>query len=950
MRYIFAIYAILFAFYANAQTTGCPSCSDCGFKLIERPVNARWSVEGDGSVATPLQFTNDLAAPNDNAVYVMGITGARGWTVGGGTVWWRVIQVGHGFSEFDPISWNGATWELASTVGTSEIHEGVVGYVETVDVFWIVIPGELIKVPAHGYTQWEWQFLQNAPGTIATVPDPNIDVVVGLATDDPDWMIAITDRAKYLDMVPRLGDFENGTVVPKTTQRIDRTVANASFILGKVGGGSSIEVHLYDTFIYHLVPDTILLIPGTDNLPEMNYIYLADTSKTGDSVSLFVNTTGWPDTMQHAPIAKVLAPSNTFLKGYGPLMHLNSQNHLSDTLGQGHLSNINEKLRDFHAQWIEGADFSINILPNAAGPDSVFLNVDTGRIFQLHYRHKIEWPNLGIDTVRGAFVANASPTKYIEVNDLSELMDDANGDTLVIAPDSSLAFYSLVFWGSINDTLPDCKIFVNLPTGSYGDSLELASDIYDYAVYDIPPEYRGTGFLITKYDLRYDSTAGGTYSVLDSCDLRGVLPDPGYRPAGCSPIGFILDSMLVRLDSLEAGGGGGGGDCCDTIPQLVDSLYASIQISGDTVTILNQMIIGEEDVSPEGELRIMSDATGSGNYGGTLHLEINPDYDGSIDEWTIRTDQDDLIIGHDNDDNVLEFRQGTYILANDPIEGTDYMACRNGFIVLRSNLTATVAGVSIPSNTTNIEVTSVDPDNEIRLNGTDEGAIVTLFTNDIGAQLQIVGNGFINGLDCGTTSDINELELPDSTITTCYLWDYAGAVEYWTCWSTDRITGRRLPELVPHPIAVTNNLFPDPGLAYYTLAADQVLNATDTIAYDSVLIHPGVTWIDTTSFNGKRIFTLKSPAYYQIDVVSLPVGGVTINYNIQIYEDGTAIRPLTQTIEGAGSTLGFSTNLNGLIDATAGDVEILIQTTNVSGSPSLESESNSIRITRIWNQ
>lgn len=211
-----------------------------------------------------------------------------------------------------------------------------------------------------------------------------------------------------------------------------------------------------------------------------------------------------------------------------------------------------------------------------------------------------------------------------------------------------------------------------------------------------------------------------------------------------------------------------------------------------------ELHVGEDDTEA-GIIHLWSNAAGP-RTGGQIIFETPPEDDGGTTNWTIKMDQDDLLIGHDGDDNIMEFRYGVYVLVNEPIECTDYMQCREGLIVIRDTATATAGGVDIGQNTTNVHITSADPNNRVLLDHTDIGAEVTIVTDSTGCELMVSGNGFINNVDCGTTSGTNELALAGDCIFKCYLYNYSGGIEYWTVWGWNKLTGAALATLVPDAV------------------------------------------------------------------------------------------------------------------------------------------------------
>jgi len=85
-------------------------------------------------------------------------------------------------------------------------------------------------------------------------------------------------------------------------------------------------------------------------------------------------------------------------------------------------------------------------------------------------------------------------------------------------------YFSLVLWGCISEDTGDCKLFINLPSGSYNSAAGVTADTDKYANFTIPPEFKGTGFLISQWNLKHLPAASGTWTSVDEVDLRGLFP------------------------------------------------------------------------------------------------------------------------------------------------------------------------------------------------------------------------------------------------------------------------------------------------------------------------------------------------------------------------------------------------------------------------------------------
>jgi len=110
------------------------------------------------------------------------------------------------------------------------------------------------------------------------------------------------------------------------------------------------------------------------------------------------------------------------------------------------------------------------------------------------------------------FVINDSVTPYVDSTNLASITLDSEGATLVANPNRHFA---LVLWGCVSEHDDQCKLFINLPSGSYLSADDASADASKYTNYSIPEEYRGTGFLIHRYVCTWNG-AGTAFTITDS--------------------------------------------------------------------------------------------------------------------------------------------------------------------------------------------------------------------------------------------------------------------------------------------------------------------------------------------------------------------------------------------------------------------------------------------------
>lgn len=276
----------------------------------------------------------------------------------------------------------------------------------------------------------------------------------------------------------------------------------------------------------------VALTPGTDVAPNLNYVYVTES---GGVLTLQANDTGWPAT-SYAPIGTVLVQSASSLATDGAYKVHAWTDHLSKVTQNGHLEHINAKLRSLAATWIEGVapgDLS------APASNEAYLSCASGTIFQLHEHN---FPAKNMETGDPVFIPNDYNTAYNRITNLDSITTLADGSPL-----ATNSYINVVLWGVVNEDDADCKLMLNLPTGDYTNAANATSDVDSTAVYSIPNEFTGTGFLIARYTLRYQASG---WSQTAKADLRGLQPSTSPGSSG-SLSGHIADTSNPHSTTLQ---------------------------------------------------------------------------------------------------------------------------------------------------------------------------------------------------------------------------------------------------------------------------------------------------------------------------------------------------------------------------------------------------------------
>jgi hypothetical protein len=305
----------------------------------------------------------------------------------------------------------------------------------------------------------------------------------------------------------------NGAILEDHTLEVTSNGTIITATLEKTGGGDLSLFFDGEFSVFDSTPAaSVTLTAGSDTAPTLNYVFIPEGTKL-----LTANTTGFPTAEQFVPVATVVAQSASDAQTNGLYKVHAWTDHLSDSVGQGHLSHVNEWIRSQNATWISGV--STTLTPTIGGGVALTVDVATaaGVILQLHQH---TFPALDTSTGEDIHIINEPTTPYLKMQGLvrATLTQDSTGGTLAGTR------YNVVLWGVVSEADADCHLFLNLPSGSYGNDTDALGDISKYSDFSIPAAYRGTGFLISNITLRDRTTGGGTLEVIGITDLRGSSP------------------------------------------------------------------------------------------------------------------------------------------------------------------------------------------------------------------------------------------------------------------------------------------------------------------------------------------------------------------------------------------------------------------------------------------
>ncbi len=327
----------------------------------------------------------------------------------------------------------------------------------------------------------------------------------------------------------------NGGIIEIAAGTVTSDGVTLTFSVERVGGGDLTIVFSDGFYNWDTTPPaTIVLTAGVDTSPQINFVYFLQSTKT-----LEVSTVSFP-AAEHAALAEVLCQSAASLQTDGPYSLTKWTSHFTRINDQGHIIDINAWIRNQNVTWISGVSQTLTITPNGGSPDNVIFTSASGIVLQLHFQ---PFPAFG--GTPDIYTVNDSVTPFNIVTDLNELLTDSTGASM------SGRFFSLVIWGVVSQAAVDCKLMLNLPSGSYNNEAALTEDSSRFANFTIPSAFKGTGFLIAQYNFRHQAAAGGTWTLIDFIDLRGSIPGNIAGSATAANTIFV-DNVFRIIDDLDS--------------------------------------------------------------------------------------------------------------------------------------------------------------------------------------------------------------------------------------------------------------------------------------------------------------------------------------------------------------------------------------------------------------
>lgn len=269
----------------------------------------------------------------------------------------------------------------------------------------------------------------------------------------------------------------------------------------QLGGGDLTSIVAGIEQIVDCTPAQIVeLTAGSDSAPTLNYVYFSGGVLTA-------NTTGFPLAF-HLKVATYLVQSPAGVatdEAYKEHMWVNN---LVDVTGEGEIEHVTEWIRQQNATYSDGV-----ALTPIVGASTFDIQTSSGNVYQFH---KNDFPAQDTSVSDPIWVVNDPVTPYKRITDMTTMLTSSDSVSL------SNGRFNVVIWGSVNQD--NSKLYTNLPSGSpYNNDADAILDTNGTANFNVPTDFKGTGFLIARLTVRHVS-AGNTWSILQNEDLRGQAP------------------------------------------------------------------------------------------------------------------------------------------------------------------------------------------------------------------------------------------------------------------------------------------------------------------------------------------------------------------------------------------------------------------------------------------
>jgi hypothetical protein len=329
-----------------------------------------------------------------------------------------------------------------------------------------------------------------------------------------------------LNALPGQAGFcETSTGVAETPIGIDiqstGTVVVLTIIEDENGPNVWLNCGLYGLF------GSINLIAGTDTVPVTNFVYAVLDEGIGSAV-LELSTSGYPST-QHARIATVtcMSAATVLADRKKGLISVAEQHiyHYTEN-ANGLLSALAESNTSRPPSYMKGGGAVATLHSEPLTDDYVTISLPPIELSRIRLVTTDDFP----DPAR-MFAVNHPTSPYTSFtsfsNDGGGIAIDASGNAI-----GNNEYAQYVLWLISSNGAAEDNIMVNLPVAFDTVESQAVSNYTDYAVFDMPIEYRENAVMVARIVLHWKMASNGTWTIV-AVDNSIV----GVPPALCSRTG-----------------------------------------------------------------------------------------------------------------------------------------------------------------------------------------------------------------------------------------------------------------------------------------------------------------------------------------------------------------------------------------------------------------------------
>ena len=321
-------------------------------------------------------------------------------------------------------------------------------------------------------------------------------------------------RASDVSFLNSIDNIMDGSIRETFDFRTFSDGVNSYGVLSNPTGDTTLTLVFSTGWVDHIVPDTVTLIDGAIDDPQLQYVFIDELTKT-----LQVSSGSYP-TDEHCKVSTMALLTSSQTQSDGALRNQNINDHFKSDDDNGHILHMAERIRTLDAKWESG------VAPTLTGtPTNVYFQTTGGTVWQMHLQI---FPAQDMSTGDDVHVVNDFDTPYRTTTNLNDITEFSDGSSW------NNEWSNIVLWGVCNKSGEISHLMVNLPSDGYQQESSAIQDALNYTDYSIPRDFRGVGFLIGRFTIR---RSGGNFTYNSATgfqDLRGFVPNTtvGGGPGG----------------------------------------------------------------------------------------------------------------------------------------------------------------------------------------------------------------------------------------------------------------------------------------------------------------------------------------------------------------------------------------------------------------------------------